>query len=141
LMSMGEPTWFETVGAKVWKLLIIESFSQWKLNKIQTKNCTGIWGHSWCCWKAFGESDLIEFISQFSELRCVCVWKILICEWILFLEIQINCKNWVGKEKSVEPSKCSHCRILKFSILKLWKIMNMFTLGPPAQAITTTYEE
>jgi hypothetical protein len=26
------------------------------------------------------------------------VWKILIFEWILFLEIQ---KNWVSKEKSV----------------------------------------
>jgi hypothetical protein len=54
--------------------LIIESFSQLKLNKkIQTKNRIGLWGRSWCYWKAFGESDLIEFISQFSEPRCVCV--------------------------------------------------------------------
>jgi hypothetical protein len=28
-----------------------------------------------CSWNALGESDLIDFISQFSELR---VWKILI---------------------------------------------------------------
>jgi hypothetical protein len=36
--------------ATVWrKLLIIESFSQWKLNKIETENCIGIWGGSWCC--------------------------------------------------------------------------------------------
>jgi hypothetical protein len=32
------------------------------------------------------------------------VWKMLIFEWILLLEIQTNCKNWVGKEKSAEPS-------------------------------------
>jgi hypothetical protein len=30
-------------GATVWrKLLIIESFSQWKMNKIETENCIGI---------------------------------------------------------------------------------------------------
>jgi hypothetical protein len=54
----------------VWTLLIIEPFSQGKLNKIKTENCIGIWGDSWCCGKALGESDLIEFTSQFSELRC-----------------------------------------------------------------------
>ncbi len=31
-------------GATVLKLLIIEPFSQWKLNKIQTENCIGIFG-------------------------------------------------------------------------------------------------
>ncbi len=35
-------------GATVWKLLIIEAFSQWKLNKMKTENCIGIWGSSWC---------------------------------------------------------------------------------------------
>jgi hypothetical protein len=54
----------------MWKILITEPFSQWKLNKIETENCIGIWGCSWCCWKALGESDLIEFISHFSELKC-----------------------------------------------------------------------
>jgi hypothetical protein len=34
--------------------------------------------------------------------------KILIFEWILLLEIQTNCKNWVSKEKSVELSMCLH---------------------------------
>jgi hypothetical protein len=65
--------------------------------------------------KPFGKSDLIEFISQFSELRwgrhCFfngfCCWK-----------IQTKCKNWFLKEKSVEPSMCSHCRIQK-TILKM----------------------
>jgi hypothetical protein len=39
------------------------------------------------------------------------VWKILIFEWILLLEVQTNSKNSVGKEKSVELSMCSHCQI------------------------------
>ncbi len=43
------------------------------------------------------------------------VWKILIFEWILLLEIQTNCKSWVWKEKSVE-------------------LFNEFTLGPTTQA-------
>jgi hypothetical protein len=62
--------------------LIVEPFSQWKLNKLETKNCIEIWRHSWC-WKTLGESNLIEFISQFSELMCerylffsgFCCWK------------------------------------------------------------------
>jgi hypothetical protein len=61
---------FRLFGATVWKLLITEPLSQSKINKVETENCNGIWGNSWCCWKAFSESDLIEFISQFSELRC-----------------------------------------------------------------------
>jgi hypothetical protein len=32
------------------------------------------------------------------------VWKTLIFEWILLLKIQTNGKDWVWKEKSVEPS-------------------------------------
>jgi hypothetical protein len=32
------------------------------------------------------------------------VWKMLIFEWILSLEIQTDRKNWDGKEKSAEPS-------------------------------------
>jgi hypothetical protein len=57
-------------GATVWKLLIMEPFSQWELNKIETENCIGIWGCSWWYWKSPHESDLIGIISHFSELRC-----------------------------------------------------------------------
>jgi len=64
-MSRGAPTWFETFGAMVWKQLIIEPFFQCKLSKIEIKNNIGIWGRSWCCWKALGKLDLIEFSSQF----------------------------------------------------------------------------
>jgi hypothetical protein len=34
-MSMGAPTWLETVWSYMWKLFIIQSFSEWKLNKNQ----------------------------------------------------------------------------------------------------------
>jgi hypothetical protein len=75
-------------GATVWKLLIIEPFSQWKLNKIE--NCIGIWECSWYCWKALGKSDLIKFIFKIFRAK---VQKILIFGWILLLEIQTNCKK------------------------------------------------
>jgi hypothetical protein len=55
-------------GAMVWMLLIIEPFFQWIIFFL-TKICIGIWGHSWCCWKALDKLDLIEFISQISKQR------------------------------------------------------------------------
>ncbi len=76
-MSKGASTWSQhwldlrLFGATVWKLLIIEPFSQWKLNKIETENCTGIWGHSCVLldrpWQfRFSRA----YFSLFSELRC-----------------------------------------------------------------------
>jgi hypothetical protein len=54
---------------------LLNHFFPWKLNKIETeKNFIGTWGSCWCCWKALDKSDLIEFISQFSELRCERYW-------------------------------------------------------------------
>jgi hypothetical protein len=92
-------------GATMWKPLIIEPFFEWKLIKIKTENTTRIWKLSWCYWKPLSKSDLIEFISQFPQLRCERYWFLRgFCCW----EIQTNCKNWVWKEKSVEPSRCSH---------------------------------
>jgi hypothetical protein len=93
-------------GAMVWKLLIIEPFSQWKLNKIATENCIGIWGHSKSYyWKALTESDLIEFISQVSQLRCGKHWlSSAFCCW----DFKQIAKNWVWKGKSYEPSMYSH---------------------------------
>jgi hypothetical protein len=61
-------------GAMVWKVLIIEPFTQWKWIKIETENCIGIWGCSWCWQKPLSKSDLTEFISQFSELSCERYW-------------------------------------------------------------------
>jgi hypothetical protein len=100
----GTLPWFETVwsyGVEALGCWIIFSM---KIESNQNWTNYEIWGHSWCCWKALGESDLLDFISQFSELR---LWKISIFKWILLLGIQTNCKNWVQKEKSVELSMCS----------------------------------
>jgi len=61
-------------GIIVWKLLIIETFFQWKLNKIKTENFIGVLGRSWRYWKALNKSNLIKFISEFLELRCGRYW-------------------------------------------------------------------
>jgi hypothetical protein len=62
----------------------LNHFLNEELNKIKTEKCVGILGHSWCCWKALGESDLIGFISQFSELSC---GKTLFLSGFLLLDI------------------------------------------------------
>jgi hypothetical protein len=50
--------------------MIIEPFSQWKLNKIKTENCMGSCGCSWVLLeKPLVSQNLIEFTLQFSELR------------------------------------------------------------------------
>ncbi len=53
----------------MWNLLIIEPFKKYKLNKIKIENYIKIWKHFWCCWEAFDKSNLIEFISQFLDLK------------------------------------------------------------------------
>ncbi len=42
--------------------------------------------------------EFIEFNRVHFRIFRAKVWKILIFEWILLLEIQTNCKNWVCKE-------------------------------------------
>jgi len=78
-------------------------------------------------WKALNVSSLIEF--YFTIFRAK-VWKILILEWILLLKIQTSCKNWVCKEKSVEPSMCSHLRAMAQATLEIENIReHIFMLG------------
>ncbi len=100
-------------GTMVWKLLIIESFFQSKLNTI--KNYIRIWGHFSCCLKTFGKSNLIFYFTIF-KTPC----KILVFEWILLQEIQTICNNLVSKEKYVA--------------------LNVFTLGPTSQATLVILE-
>jgi hypothetical protein len=55
--------------------------------------------------------------------------------WVNFVAENSNKLQKLGwKEKAGEPSMCSHCRIKKISILKMWKMKNVFTLGPTAHA-------
>jgi hypothetical protein len=72
-MSRGATTWFETVWSYCVEAIDYWTIFSMKLNKIETENCIGIWGRSWCCWQGLSESVLIEFISQFSELRLLII--------------------------------------------------------------------
>ncbi len=98
-MSMGAPTWLETVWSYMWKLLIIQSFSEWKLKKNQNWKLHWNLGDFQVLFNALGESNLIESISQFSELSCgryeffsgFCCWKFLLISKIGFgRKIQVS---------------------------------------------------
>jgi hypothetical protein len=70
------------------KLMIIEPFSQWKLNKNQNWKLYGkLWLCSWVLLeKPLGESEFNRvYFLQFSELRCG--RYLFTFEWILLLEI------------------------------------------------------
>ncbi len=70
-------------GAMVWKLLIIEPFSQWKLNKFETKKCIGIWGGGFGVlespwWVAFNGVSFTIFRAKVWHivfLNGFCCWK------------------------------------------------------------------
>jgi len=104
LMSRCTNFGLRLVGAMVWKLLMIESFFQSKWNKIEIEKNIGIWVCTWC----------VRFNRVYFTIFRVQAWMILIFEKKLLLEIQTNCKYWVWKEKSVEPSMCSHCWSFQF---------------------------
>ncbi len=55
--------------------------------------------------------------------------------WVDFVAENSNKLQKLGLEgkKSVEPSMCSHCRIFKISIMKMWIIKNVITPRPTAQ--------
>ncbi len=117
-------------GAMVCKLLIIEPFSQWKINKVKIENYITIWGCSWCCPNALDEADLLEFISQFSELRCERDWFLSgFCCW-KFKQIA---KIGFGRKNQLSPqyvhtwanstSYSSHCENVK-----LWVSLQFLAL-------------
>jgi hypothetical protein len=62
------------LGWLVWDYLELWCGRYWLLNHFVNENHKKsklkTWGCSWCCCKALGKSDLIEFIPQFSELWC-----------------------------------------------------------------------
>ncbi len=63
-------------------------------------------GCSRCCWKALREVDLIEFISQFSEVRCGRYWLLS----GFFVAENSNKLQKLGLEGKISwPSMCSHC--------------------------------
>ncbi len=109
-------TWFETVWS-----YDVGSFFQWKLNKVQTEKLYWNLGVFLVCLKSLRQVRFYRI--DFTIFRAK-VWKILIFEWILLLEIQANCKNWVWKEKSV---KLVH--IAEFWNFQFWNCAHMFFYG------------
>jgi hypothetical protein len=87
---------------------LLKHFPNDKFFKIKAKNCIIIWGCSWCYWKALGESNLIDFISQFSifisqfsELRCGRYWflsEICWCKLKQIAKIEIESKNQLSHQ-------------------------------------------
>ncbi len=135
LMSRGALTWFETFWSYGGEAIDYWTIFQWKLNKIETEKFIRIWGRSWCCWKALVTSNLIKIISQFSELRCGRYWFLIgFCYW-KFKKIAK-----IGFERKNELTlRCVHiAEFKKFQILKMWKIKNVFTLGPTSQVTLVT---
>jgi hypothetical protein len=63
-MNKGAHIWCRMFGITKWKLLIIESFFHWKLNKTKIENYIGIWGCYWYCWKTLTKSNFIEFETE-----------------------------------------------------------------------------
>jgi len=94
---------FRLFGATMWTLLMIEPFYQTKQNRN---------------WKVYWYLGVFLVLSEspwkfifnrvYFKIFRAKVWKILSFEWILLLEIQTTCKNWVRKEESVEPLMCSY---------------------------------
>jgi hypothetical protein len=122
LMSRGVPTWFETVWSYSVEAIDYWTIFSMKLYKIETENCIGIWRCSWCCWKAFGESDLIEFVSQFLELICGRYWFLSeFCCWKF---------QQIAKKLGLEGKISWALNVFYIFFL----IENVFTLGPMAQA-------
>jgi hypothetical protein len=112
----GAPTWSETVWSYG-----VEAIDYWTIFSMKTK-----WNQNWKLYWNLGVFFMLleslqrgRFNRVYFTIPRAKVWEILIFEWILLLEIQTNCKNWGWKEKS-------------------WAL-NMFTLGPMAQATLSVW--
>jgi hypothetical protein len=107
-MSRGALAWFETVWSDC-----VEAIDYWIIFSMKIKSNQN--------WKLYWDVRVflvllesprrVRFNGVYFTMFRAKVWKILIFEWILWVEIQINYKNWVWKEKSVEHTMCSHCWI------------------------------
>jgi hypothetical protein len=78
-------------GAMVWKLLIIETFFQGKLNKIQTE----LYWNLGAFLMLLESPQQVRFNRVYFTIFRAKVWKILIFEQIWLLGFQTNCKNRV----------------------------------------------
>jgi hypothetical protein len=107
LMSRGALNWFETLlKLQCGRYNLLNLFFM-KIKQNQNWKLQWNWGgHSWCCWKAFSKSDLIDFISQFLELiRCERYWVLSeFCCWKFKKKLQ---KIGFGGKNQLSP-ECVH---------------------------------
>jgi hypothetical protein len=128
--------YFSIFRAKVWKIFFwLSGFCCWKFKQIAkielgrktqlSPQCVHIRANG------TGYTNLIEFISQFSELRCErCFFY-----WVDFVARNSNKLQKLGLEGKISWALIVFTILdLEFSIMKMWKIKNVFTLGPTAQA-------
>jgi hypothetical protein len=109
-MGKGAPTRFETLwsnGVKAIDYWTIFSIFFWKIKT--EKNYWNLEVFLVLLKSSWG----VRFNRVYFTIFRAKMWKILVFEWILLLKIQKNCKNCAWKEKLVESSMGSHCRILK----------------------------
>ncbi len=74
----------------------------------------------------------------FTKLRCGRYWFLNeFCCW----KLKQIAKVGFRRKNQLSPQMCSHCQILKNSILKMWKIKNVSTLGPIDTYYTSTHDQ
>jgi len=110
-MNRGGSLSLRLFGVTMWKLFIIKPFFQSKLNEIEIETHIGVWGHSSCCCKAFNKLDLVNFISQFLELKCGRYWFLNKFCCHKFKKIA---KIGFGRKTQLSI-QCVHITIFKFS--------------------------
>jgi hypothetical protein len=120
--------WFETVWSYG-----VEAIDYWTKFSMKIKK-----NKKWKLYWNLGV--LVILLESPQQVRCnkvhftifrTKVWKILIFEWILLLEIETNWNKlgWEGKICwALNVFTLPNFR--KFQILRMWKIKNVFTLGP-----------
>jgi hypothetical protein len=84
---------------------LLNHFFPWKLN-IKLKNCIGIWGCSWYCWKSPWQ---VKFNRVYFTIFRAKMWKILIF-WVNFVALEFKqiAKIGFGRKIQLSPSMCSH---------------------------------
>ncbi len=91
-------------GAMMWKLLIIEPFCEWKLNKIKTESSIDIWG----VLDVKESHRQVGFNRVYFTIFRAKVWKILTFEWILLLKNSNKSQKLGFRRKNQLSSQCVH---------------------------------
>jgi len=86
--------WFHNVSTYDGEVIEYWTILSWKNHLIKTKYYRGIWAHSWYCWKAFNEHNLMKVIWKVLE-GAFGFWR------VFFIENSTELRKWFWKEKLV----------------------------------------